>query len=364
MAVPSVPQNLTITFPSATTALLKWSPPASTGGLSLSGYEVSQAEGAAVGTTYVATGSRGTQFLVKGLKRGMQWTFGVRAANSDGAGVAASVTGRTPIASLHNALFFRECVNYRDSGGRVSKHGNVSNILRAVADNDYETFSTETDYAVNIAVGTQPTRVDAVFVKSTGVASYSGVPSGGSGSGWSSRPIPATVKNWEGADVNTIVNGFQHDLYLLPQHFTAKTVRITFAGTNVHIYELMLLEFGLEIDANSDFTEISPDFVDRTGVVQTLTGGGLLYDPTIAKERNKWEIDYTVKVTPNRTLLQTPEEFLYWRAENRNHVHAQEPSRFPWRVFPATFLRERVPVRYRTDDKLGGEVLNFRVAEQ
>ena len=33
--------------------------------------------------------------------------------------------------------------------------------------------------------------------------------------------------------------------------------------------EIMLLEFGLEIDANSDFTEIATNFVDRSGVVHS-----------------------------------------------------------------------------------------------
>ena len=71
-----------------------------------------------------------------------------------------------------------------------------------------------------------------------------------------------------------------------------------------------------------------------------------------------------VKVVPGKTLLETPENFLYWRSENRNHVHAQEFTRFPWRVFPAVFLGKSVPVRYRTNDKTGGELLTFRVAEQ
>ena len=93
-------------------------------------------------------------------------------------------------------------------------------------------------------------------------------------------------------------------------------------------------------------------------------GSGIAYSPSIGDQRDKWEIDYVVKVVPGKTLLETPEEFLYWRAKNKNHVFAMEPSRFPWRVFPAVFVRKRVPVRYRTDDKLAGEVLNFRVAEQ
>ena len=173
------------------------------------------------------------------------------------------------------------------------------------------------------------------------------------------------MKNWEGTDVSTIVAGFQHDLYLLNEHFTATSVRMTFTGADAKITEIAILEFGLEIDANGDFLDMNQNFVDREGVIQPDPGGGLVYDAPIgADERDKWEVDFTVRVLPNKTLLQTPEEFLYWRSENRNHFFFMEPSRFPWRGFPAVFVRKSVPVRYRTDDKLGGEVLNFRVAEQ
>ena len=136
----------------------------------------------------------------------------------------------------------------------------------------------------------------------------------------------------------------KHDLYLLDQHFTATSVRLTFMGANAKITEIMLLEFGLEIDSNADFTQINPDFVDRTGVVHPDAGSGIAYTPPIGDERDKWEIDYVVKVVPGKTLLETPEEFLYWRAKNRNHVFCMEPSRFPWRIFPAVFVRKRVPV--------------------
>ena len=135
------------------------------------------------------------------------------------------------------------------------------------------------------------------------------------------RPL---VKNWEGTEVSTVVAGFQHDLYLLDQHFTATSVRLTFTGTDARIVEIMLLEFGIEIDANSDFTEIATNFVDRTGVVHPDPGGGISYTPPLGGGRDRWQIDYAVKVVPGKTLLETPEEFLYWRSENRNHVHVQE----------------------------------------
>ena len=357
---PTAPTDVSVDL-KPTTALLTWN----SGGGDIEAYEVNVSEGATLGTTWIPTGSTRTRHLVKHLKRGTQYTFAVRGVNDAGEGPASSsVTERTPIASLHNALFFKTCVNYLDDGARISEHGNLSNIIRAVADNDYRTFATETDYDINIAVNGDPTRVDAVFVKGIGIEGHSAVPTGGSGVGYSNRRMPATVKNWEGTDVSTIVNGFQHDLYLLDAHFTATSVRLTFTGTDVKIVEVMLLEFGIEIDANGDFTEINPDFVDRSGEIHSAPGGSLGYGSPIGAARDKWEVDYAVKVVPGKTLLETPEEFLYWRAENRNHVHAMEPSRFPWRIFPATFVGERVPVRYRTDDKTGGEILTFSVSEQ
>ena len=210
----------------------------------------------------------------------------------------------------------------------------------------------------------QPTRVDAILVKGQDIEGHSAEPTGGTGVGYNNRGMPSIMKNWEGTEVSTVVAGFQHDLYLLDQHFTATSVRLTFTGANAKITEIMLLEFGIEIDANADFTQINPDFVDRSGVVHPDAGSGIAYTSPIGDERDKWEIDYVVKVVPGKTLLETPEDFLYWRSDNKNHVHAQEPSRHPGRIWPSTFLRKRVPVRLRTDDKLAGEVLNFRVAEQ
>ena len=359
---PGAPTGLKVEL-TPTTAVLKWA--AATDGGDAEAYEVNVAEGASLGSTWIGTGSTSTRFFVKRLKRGTQYTFGVRGRNSEGAGDASHpVTQNTPIASLHNALFFKACVNYFDDGARISEHGNPSNIIRAVGDNNYQTFTREKDMVLNIAVNGQPTRVDAIFVKGIDIEGHSAEPTGGTGVGYNNRMMPLVVKNWEGTEVSTVVAGFQHDLYLLDSHFTATSVRMTFTGANAKITEIMLLEFGIEIDANSDFTEIATNFVDREGVIHSDPGGGIAYSPSIGDQRDKWEIDYVVKVVPGKTLLETPEDFLYWRAKNKNHVFAMEPSRFPWRVFPAVFVRKRVPVRYRTDDKLAGEVLNFRVAEQ
>lgn len=368
MAKALPPQSLSVSFPSATTALLQWAGAADAA--DLIEYEVNVAEGASPGATWRPTRSTRQRFEITNLKRGREHTFRVRGRNADGSGTAStSLTARTPIASLHNALFFKACRHYASDAEpdptRVTEYGKKSNIIREVCDNDYRTSSKQNDLVVNISENGKPTRVDAFFVKGKRIRRHSGIPTGGSGSGWKNVDVPDTVVNWEGSHVATTVAGFQHHLYLLPKHFTATSVRLQFQGTDVQITELMLLEFGLEIDANSDFTQINTNFVDREGSVQSSPGGGVAYTSPLGYKRDRWEVEYTVRVgSPGKTLLKTPEDFLYWRAENRNHVFAMEPSRFPWRIFPATFMHKSLPVRYRTDDKTAGEVLTFQIAEQ
>ena len=359
---PTAPLQVNVEL-TPTTAKISWKTP--TNGASLTGYEISYAEGATPGTTWIPTGSTRTRFFVKGLKRSTQYTWQVRGVTDSGTGTASrALTERTPIASLDNAIFFKECVNYFDQGARVSEYGNPSNVIRAVGDNDYRTFSREKDLVLDISVNGNPTRVDAVCVKGIGIEGHSAEPMGGTGVGYSNRMMPETVQNFEGTAVSTTVFGLQHDLYLLDQHFTATNVRMTFTGTDAKITEIMLLTFLLELDANGDFTEISPDYIDRSGVIHTGPDGGIRRSSPLGAERPKWETNYTVKIVPRKTLFESVDEFVYQMGENPNIVHAQEWTRYPARIHPASFLLTRVPTRLRGDDKLLGDVVQFRVGEQ
>ena len=358
VALSTEPQSLTVEFPSATTALIQFSQPTNLGG-TLQTYEISVNSG-----TYFDVKSTSGRYLISGLTRGTDQTFDVRAKRADGTtGSAAQVTGRTPIASLHNTLFFRDCVNLRDDGERITEHGDSTNILRAAADNDLETFTTETDIDIDISDGTDATRVDAVLVISEGVTRYEGVATGGTGSGWTARTIPDSVENWEGATVSTVIDGVQYDLYLLDTHFTATSVQVTFTGSNIKVYEVMLLEFGLELDANGDFTEINPDKVDRTAVLHQGVTGSIERETGIG-EREKWETDFAAKFVAGRTEIEQSDVFLKWRENNLNFVFAQEYSRYPARVYPASFMLTRVPVRLRGNDKNLGDVVQFKIGER
>ena len=365
MATPSAPQNLKITFPQATEAVFKWSAPVNTGGSPITEYEVNATEGAILGPTWIPTKSAGLRGFVGNLARGTEHTFAVRARNAEGVGPVSNILQQhTPIASLHNALFFKDCVNLDAQGARVSQYGSPTTLVREAADNDFTTFTTLTDLAVDISVNGNPTRVDAFFLKSKGVRHHSGTPSGGTGTGWTHAPVPATIRTDEGTEVSTTVAGFQHQLLLLDSHFTATSVRLQFSGTpDIAIYEIMLIEFGIEMNANGDFTEIAPDKVDRTAVLHTDTDGGILRADT-GLGRERWEVNYVAKFVPGRTLIAAASDFLHWREHNKNCVFFQEPSRYPERGYPAAFMKRRVPVRLRGDSKSLGDVVNFQIGER
>ena len=189
--------------------------------------------------------------------------------------------------TLHDTLLFYECRNYNDDNDRITVRGATTPVPEMV-DNDYTTYSSEDDVDASIVdADGNATRVDAVFIKSKGVDSYAGTPTGGSGSGWTGRSIPDTVENYEGADIDTEIHGFQHDLYLLPTHFTAESVRLQFTGTDIEIYEVMLLELGFEIDANISYQDMDFNRVDRAGSVPENQSGAGQRVSVLGAERQK-----------------------------------------------------------------------------
>lgn len=269
--------------------------------------------------------------------------------------------------SIHNFLIFKECVNYIGNGSRVTEHG-ATTVIREIADNNYNTFSDATDFDIDISDGTNPTRVDAVFVKSKNVTSYDGTPSGGSGTGWTSRSMPTAVDNFNGVSVSTTVDGFQHDLYLLSTHFTATSVRLEFSGTNAEIYEVMLLEVGLEIDGNDvdlgGFYRFDRRLVDRTGAIDTSPQGQLTRTPPVDNARQRRNIDAEIRIKPDVSTLGNVDTFLYFMEANPQVVVSEEFSRYPDAVYPAIFASLRIPVRYRTSYKPNGYAVPFSVREQ
>ena len=105
MAAPSKPTNLKVNI-SLTKAKLSWMAPAGT----VTDYEVRYQQGDTAGGTWTSLGSTEIRYTVTGLATGAQYTFQVRAVNSDGASDASdAVTDeqhrRGQITDAFTALF-------------------------------------------------------------------------------------------------------------------------------------------------------------------------------------------------------------------------------------------------------------------
>ena len=267
--------------------------------------------------------------------------------------------------SLHNVLIFRACRHFsRDYGERVTVRG-ATTVIPEVSDNDFLTYSGIRDIDIDISEAGNPTRVDAFFLISKNVTRHTGTPSGGSGRGWTNRDVPATVTNYQGDVVDTTINGFQHDLYLLPTHFTATSVRLRFQGRGIQIYELMLLELALELDANkTDFVAINPRDTERQGRLDTNPAGAVTRGLGYGGSRKRRVIDFTLEMIPGASNVDNPDEFLYFMEKNPRIVFAEAFSENPSYIYHAIFGSFRVPVRYRSDYKPHGYNLPFRVMER
>ena len=267
--------------------------------------------------------------------------------------------------SLHNTLIFRACRHFsRDYGVRATVRGGTTAIPE-VSDNDFLTYSGVRDMDIDISEAGNPTRVDAFYLISKNVTRHTGTPSGGSGSGWSNRDVPATVLNYQGNAVDTTIDGFQHDLFLLENPFTATSVRLRFQGRGIEIYELMLLELALELDANrTDFVEIKPSDIDRTGSVDPNPRGSVRRGAGYGVSRQRRVIDFTLEMLPGESNVDNPDEFLYFMEKNPRIVFAEAFSENPSYIYHAIFGSTRIPVRYRSDYKPAGYNLPFRVMER
>ena len=283
--------------------------------------------------------------------------------------VAENADGKTPadyiitlngsvLASLHNTLFFSEPLNYEP--GRVQRH-NSSTIVTELTDNDKTTFSTHTDFDIDMTdADGNPTAFDYVGIIAKGSnLRISITPTGGVGTGFANRFVPQTIKNIGGGEVSTVVNGLLYNLYPLPQRVTATNVRLRLNGANIEIYAVMLLKLGYELDANSDFIEMEFDRVDRTGQLPETPDGTIERAQVLGAEPFKFEAQYTIIMDGSDV-----DEWMDWTEANVNCAFAREFSRHPQDMFLAFFSALEMPNGYLGLVKSIGETVEFGIAEQ
>ena len=123
---------------------------------------------------------------------------------------------------LSSTFIFKPAINYGDE--RVTQRSTTT-VIHAMTDNDYTTFSSVDDVDIDVSSGGNATRIDCIALKTKNVDSYSFTPTGGTGTGFANRAIPTEYTTADGRAQTSIVNGFQHEIYLLPSQITATGVQ-------------------------------------------------------------------------------------------------------------------------------------------
>lgn len=263
------------------------------------------------------------------------------------------------------AQFFDYPLNY--GGGRSQ--------YRAVADNDYSTFTSETSMLLHIDTagdgsGTAREFTD-IFIKCSGVSSYTAAFTNPENiTSPAARTLPATVTNDSRDEVSTIVAGYQHDLHNLwgdeaAAKPKAKSITLTFtavSGETPRIYEIMILNRLLTLNSDGGFSRIEYDSLDL-GTVEPDLRKRLSYVPPIGNERDKWLVNLTLQ-SPRRGTRETlSDKLISFIRRYKNFVFAAEYNRYPERVFPALWPNPETQIRYLSRWKGGGRRVLFSVRE-
>ena len=139
----------------------------------------------------------------------------------------------------------------------------------------------------------------------------------------------------------------------------ATEVQLVFTGTNVRIYEIMLLEFLYEFDNERSFLSIDPTFQDNS-LIQTNIRGETTRIQSLAS-RGKWTVGY--RALFGDYAVRDYRGFMELLRNHRNFVFSQQFERYPERVFPATWGNTDFGQAYFTRRISSGTVVDFNIQE-
>ena len=259
---------------------------------------------------------------------------------------------------MHSTLLCKPPINYE--AGRVEIRGTSTKVTQ-MTDNRYETHSTEMDVDVDVSDGSNATQMDAVAFVSKNVDAYSLTPTGGSGSGFSDRDVPSAFDTRDGRSQSRVLGGFQWEFYPLPAQITATSVRLQFAGTDVEIYAVMLLELLTEI-RDGEFVDVIAEKVDRAGSVSESDNGSVDRASRLGAERWKWETQYLLNVGEKLTFGSEAEVLRFLR-DTPDVFCVQEAARYPARMHLAIVSNLELTPEQKGLYKGAGAIVPFSVAE-
>ena len=247
---------------------------------------------------------------------------------------------------------------------------------RAVADNDYKTFTEQTSMLLNIdsaGDGSGDARAFTdIFIKATGIGSYRAAFTDPAHiTSPKDRTPPAMVKNDSGDNVPTVVDDFQHDLHSLWTDEStakpkAKAITLTFTAATretPRIYEVMVLDRLLTLNSDGGLSRIEYDSIDL-GTVEPDLRKRLSYVPPIGGERDKWLANLTL-LSPRKGITRDTiaDALISLIRRYKNFVFAAEYNRYPDIVFPALWPNPETQIRYLSKWKGAGRRVLFSVRE-
>ena len=256
-------------------------------------------------------------------------------------------------------------------------YGSNRSQYREVADNDYNTFTSQTSMLLHIDTagdGSGAAReFTDIFIKGTGISSYSAALTDPANiTSPQARTLPASVKNDSGDTVSiTDLEGFQNDLHNLwtdekTDKPKAKSITLTVTaktGETPRIYEVMILDRLLTLDSDGGFSRIEYDSLDL-GSNEPDLRGRLGYVPPIGGERDKWLCHLTLLSPRQRSARdRLADELISFIRRYKHFVFAAEPKRYPDRIFPALWPNPETQIRYLSRWKGAGRRVAFSVRE-
>ena len=251
---------------------------------------------------------------------------------------------------------------------------------REAADNDYNTFTSETSMLLHIDTagdGTGDARnFTDIFLKCTGVESYTIQMADPTVLlTFNPRQLPATVRNDSRDEVPIVVDGYQNDLFDLwteqdekfgTRKYGAKSLTLTFtaiSGQTPRIYEVMVLDRLLTLDSDGGFSRIEYDSLDL-GRYESDLRGQRSYVPPIGNTRDKFLVNLTLdsrRTAAGRDTI--ADDLIHFIRKQKSFVFAPEPKRYPERIFPAGWGDAQTAIRYISRWKGAGRRVSFSVRE-
>ena len=207
---------------------------------------------------------------------------------------------------------------------------------------------------------THLTRTSHIYLISSGVTSYTlSVPTGFGTGDAITRTLPEHVTTPQGDTVPILHDEKQHDLHTLSTPLNVRALDFTFTGTSIKIYQILLLDLALALNADSQFVQIVPTQRNPlAGTYETTLGTRYPWHGYLGK-RWKWEVAYGARFEGRETYA----ALTAFIQKSTQFTFAQEYHRYPARVYPAFFKNRTFTLNLISRVKDAATELFFEVAE-